>query len=597
MTVEFSDEQPGIFKGMVRYLRRRAFGKTIKPLSGILPRGKVQEQLQLIPQDLRTADPSFTTEVFHGHFGLAGAVATTIDQSPFQIKPPNKSWEKDLHGFVWLRHFNASQDEQAFLQAEQLVGEWIKYCSNQQGIAWQPEIVARRLISWICHMGPLLDDAEHSFYNNVMYSMKQQISFLANYISDTPDGQPRLISLIAMNLAGLCISNQEALLKKYLGLLSKELDRQILEDGGHISRNPWVPVMLMFDLLPLKQCFVSRNKKVPDSLADAIRRIFPMIRFMRMGDGVLGHFNGMSATLPDMLATILAYDDYSATLKGYSAPSGYSRIEQGSTVVLADTGFSPNQALSQMAHAGCLSFEMSTGVYPLIVNSGSPGPANQEWLLTSRTTPYHSCLSINKNSSAKLVKKKFFRKQQSALVKGPENVTVECGENAGVAMINASHDGFSEKYNAVYSRKLLLSQSGDRLEGQEHLWPIDSTPSKQRRFPFTLHFHIHPDLQVQFTEDRHRIEITLPNAEKWIFSTKDLVPALEESLFFADYRGVRRTLQIVLRGVCNAKAKFVWFLEKTDFADEAKTPPPAPDNKVPSRMAQIQKKLIFKDID
>ena len=34
------------------------------------------DQLLLVPQDLRTADPSFWHEVEHGQFGLAGSIAS-----------------------------------------------------------------------------------------------------------------------------------------------------------------------------------------------------------------------------------------------------------------------------------------------------------------------------------------------------------------------------------------------------------------------------------------------------------------------------------------------------------------------------------------
>ncbi len=563
-----------------------------------LDTGSTAEQISLIPQDLRTADPSFTTEVYHGHFGLSGAVKITDGKSPFAVTAPNTSWEKELHGFGWLRHFNASQDSQSMAHAKGLIQDWIKNCSKKKSVAWKPEIVSRRVISWLCHIAPFLEDGDSVFYDNVMACLTQKIRFLSAYYKDIPDGQPKLTALIALNMAGLCVGGQDKLNEKYLQILNSELDRQILEDGGHISRNPWIPVDLMFDLLPLKQCFVSRDQEPPEALINALKRIPAMIRFMRLGDGYLARFNGMSATLPDMIATILSYDDHSNKLSGYTPSTAYSRIEMGQTIIIADTGSPPDLALSNAPNAGCLSFEMSSSTLPIIVNCGAPGPANQEWHLTSRTTPYHSTLSINKKSSAKLLKENMVHKYLgTSLLRGPKNVTVECSENPGESIINASHDGFASRYNSIYSRKLILSKFGEHVEGQEHLWPNEDTPSKQHRFPFALHFHLHPDVQPRFTEDRKSILLHLYNGETWKFSTQSLVPALEESLFFADYRGPRRSLQIVLRGVCNAKAKFIWTLEKIQYAEQENSPPPTPEHQVPSRMAQIKKKLIFTNLE
>ena len=567
------------------------------PTLGTMFYGQAIEQIMLVPQDLRTADPSFTTEYYHGHFGLSGVVADTRGASPFSITPPNKAWQRELHGFGWLRHFNTSQSQQALLQAKELTYEWIKKHSKKNRVSWEPEIVSRRIISWLSHVSVLLEDDDDAFYDQVMKSLTQQIHYLSASYQDIPDGQPRLTALIALNLAGLCTTGQDNLLDKHLPVLCHELKRQILDDGGHVSRNPWIPVSLMFDLLPLKQCFVSRGLEIPDVLTQSLKTIPSMIRFLRLGDGCLAHFNGMAATLPDMLATVLAYDDYSENIKNHANKTAYSRMEIASTVVLADTGAPPDLSLSNEAHAGCLSFEMSSGIYPLIINCGAPSAVNREWHLTARTTPYHSTLSINKNSSAKLLKNNLIHKYLgSSLLKGPKNVTVECTNEPDKQIINANHDGFADRYNAIYSRKLILSKNGNLLEGHEHLWPYNESPSKQKRFPFALHFHFHPDIDPTFSEDRKKIVITLLNGETWHFSTTSLVPAIEESLFFADYRGIRRTLQIVLRGVCNAKAKFTWKLEKVKVADKEGVLPTAPAIKSPSRMAQIQKKLIFTDL-
>ena len=40
--------------------------------------GTEAEQLLLAPQDLRTADPSFATEIYNGHFGLAGSLVEAL---------------------------------------------------------------------------------------------------------------------------------------------------------------------------------------------------------------------------------------------------------------------------------------------------------------------------------------------------------------------------------------------------------------------------------------------------------------------------------------------------------------------------------------
>ena len=123
------------------------------------------------------------------------------------------------------------------------------------------------------------------------------------------DGVPKLQTLIALTYASLCIAGQSRHLKTSARRLVDELERQILPDGGHISRNPDALIELLLDLLPLRQAFSSRNVAPPPALLNAIDRMMPMLRFFRHGDGNFAHFNGMGATPPDLLATVLAYDD------------------------------------------------------------------------------------------------------------------------------------------------------------------------------------------------------------------------------------------------------------------------------------------------
>src|SRR6185295_969223 len=97
----------------------------------------------------------------------------------------------------------------------------------------------------------------------------------------------------------------------------------------------------------------------PQALYKALDRRMSMPRFFRHGGGQLAPVHGKGATPGDPLATVLAYDDARGTPVANAPHSGYQRIEAGQTALLMDTGRTPPVAVSQEAHAGCLSFEMS----------------------------------------------------------------------------------------------------------------------------------------------------------------------------------------------------------------------------------------------
>ena len=162
-------------------------------------------------------------------------------------------------------------------------------------------------LSWITHAGFLLEDADAKSYDAISESLGFQLVRLSATWRTAPVGPPRLLSLMAIVLGDLTIADHERQLADAERLLASELTRQILPDGGHISRNPALLVELLLDLLPLSQCFVARNRPVPNEMSAAIRRALGMLRYMRMGDGSLARFNGTGLADPAHIATVLAY--------------------------------------------------------------------------------------------------------------------------------------------------------------------------------------------------------------------------------------------------------------------------------------------------
>ncbi|MFQ5625711.1 MAG: heparinase II/III family protein, partial [Methyloligellaceae bacterium] len=366
-------------------------------------RGEPIDRLLLTPQDLRTGDPSFASEIYHGHFGLAGTVAVLGTDSPFTILPPSDAWERELHGFSWLRHLHAARDEISREHARALVGDWIALHGEPQGLAWEPEITARRIISWLSHAAIIMEGADEAFYDSLVRSFALQFRYLRSAYADAADGLPRLTALIALAFAGLCADEKQPSSFTRLRPLTDELKRQILADGGHISRNPAALIELLLDLQPLRQCFIARDQSPPSELLAAIDRMMPMLRFFRLGDQGFAHFNGMGPTPMESLAALMVHDEVQGTPVPHAENCGYCRLESGSSVILADTGRAPPIGLSAEAHAGCLSFEMSSGHYPLIVNCGAPMRDEQEWRSVSRATAAHSTLTVSDTSSSQLV--------------------------------------------------------------------------------------------------------------------------------------------------------------------------------------------------
>ncbi len=518
--------------------------------------------LLILPQDLRTGDPSFAVELYDGYLGLAGAAAAIGSESPFGIRPPSVPWQRELYAFGWLRHLHAAEDQIAREKARKLTLDWIAASGAAPAIAHDGDTVAKRVIAILSHAAFILDGADPEFYDAVMLMLSRDLHDLTVVYGDCT-GAARLRALTAILLAGLCVAEQESYLASYLPVFCAELERQILQDGGHASRDPGALTELLLELLPLKQCFVARQLEPPEALYAAIGRMNPMLRFLRLGDGSLGHFNGMGPTLLDQVATVLAYDDAGGTFSGLIAPqSGYARLAAGDTVVLADAGGAPPMYLSARAHAGCGSFEMSAGHEPLITNCGAPMDDTGDWYVVSRSTAAHSTLTIEDLSLARLIKAQgHVAGRELFWLAGPGSVQHEIAELDASVSVRISHDGYRERFGYIHRRKLTLRKSGLELEGHDQLTSPESASSSGSA-RFAIRFHLHPRVAANLSRNTNAVTLTTPAGQVWRFLAEGAELDVEESIFFADPICLRRSLQMVLKGPCSKATSVHWKFEK-----------------------------------
>src|SRR6476620_8221457 len=374
-----------------RSLAARASGSTLA-LSRLWP-GRA-DRLIIAPHDLRTADATRAAEIYAGRFVFAGKIVTCHGRSIFDLEPPSEDWEVALLGFGWLRHLRAADTALTRANARSLVDDWISNPGRKRPLERRADVLARRVVSLLSQAPLVLGDTDSKFYRKYLRGLTREIRYLRYTMLDVVDGVPRLQVLIALCYASLCLANQARHIRAATRRLSDELQRQILPDGGHISRNPGALVELLSDMLPLRQTFAARNIAPPPALLNAIDRMMPMLRFFRHGDGSFALFNGMSNAPSDLLATLLAYDDTHGVPMSNMPHAGYQRLESGGTLVLMDAGRGPPMPVSQEANAGCLSFELSAKQSRIVVNCGLPSTSREGWRQVARATAAHSTVTL-----------------------------------------------------------------------------------------------------------------------------------------------------------------------------------------------------------
>jgi uncharacterized heparinase superfamily protein len=507
------------------------------------------DRLIIAPHDLRTADATRAAEIYAGRFVFAGKIVTCHGRSIFDYEPPSEDWEVSLLGFGWLRHLRAADTAITRANARSLVDEWLSTGARRREVGRRPDVMARRVISLLSQAPLVLGDTDGKFYRRYLRALAREIRVLRFSSANMPEGLGRLQVLIALCYASLCLANQVNQIRAASRRLSDELQRQIMPDGGHVSRNPGVLIELMIDLLPLRQTFAARNIAPPPALLNAIDRMMPMLRFFRHGDGNFALFNGMSSTSSDLLATLLAYDDTHGSPMSNMPHSGFQRLDAGPLTVIVDTGPPPLPSLSEDAHAGCLSFEMSSGPSRIVVNCGIPATSRDNWRGFARGTSAHSTVTYRDVSSCQFVERSSMKKflKGAPIVSGPLNVENFREVVADGTLLTTSHDGYLSRFNVIHRRELKIAADGSRLEGEDTLAPAHGGRIKGGESDYAVRFHLHPAVKANRLDDARGVMLVLPSREVWTFETQDDKVELEESVFLAGNDGPRRSQQIVIR--------------------------------------------------
>src|SRR5712691_11399423 len=540
-----------------RSMVARASGSTVA-LSRLWP-GRT-DRLIIAPHDLRTADATRAAEIYAGRFVFAGKIVTCHGRSIFDLEPPSEDWEAALLGFGWLRHLRAADTALTRANARSLVDDWISIPASKRPIGRRADVQARRVISLLSQAPLVLGDTDGKFYRRYLRGLSREIRYLRYSMLDIPDGVPRLQVLIALCYASLCHANQARHIRPATRKLSEELQRQILPDGGHISRNPGALIELLIDLLPLRQTFAARNIAPPPALLNAIDRMMPMLRFFRHGDGSFAMFNGMSSAPSDLVATLLAYDDTHGVPMANMPHTGFQRLDAGAMIVIVDTGPPPQPSVSHDAHAGCLSFELSSGPSRIVINCGMPSTGRDNWRPFARGTAAHSTLICHDTSSCQFVELSAMKKllQGAPIVSGPVNVESYREVVPNGELLTTSHDGYLGRFGVVHRRVLMAAQDGSRLDGEDTLSPTPGARIKGNETDYALRFHLHPAVKASRLSDARGVMLVLPNRDVWTFEALDDKVELEDSVFLAGNDGPRRTAQIVIKQDSRQASSIRW---------------------------------------
>jgi uncharacterized heparinase superfamily protein len=525
-----------------------AVAQSMRAAVGLGRRSVKLEQLQHVPPTLRTADPSVAVEMAAGSLGLPSGLLTFGRGDLFSAALQSPAIARDVFGFAWLAHLDAARTEASEHLIRSSLIAWSRHIARGSDIAGEPAVMARRALSLLAHADAGLSTASARDFDLVMDLVQSEFQTLAREVKRMPITHARLTALIALVEYELISNQSDATLRVTEQRLAGELNRQVLGDGGHISRSPAVALDIALDLAPLRRLYLVSQRRVPDAVTGALSRLASMLHMLQLPDRALARFNGMGATPIGDLLTVLRQQ-----IPGELPPmtmqaqdSGYVRVAAGASVLLFDAGPGPQSLPGETPFAGALSFEFGANTVSIIVNCGAgrESPAKS----SMRATAAHSALVLAGASSAPLV--------------GGRDGFVACALETGAQTsqtITASLDSYKARHAEVHHRTLTLSPDGHQLTGIDRLEAIGK---RSTVLPFEVHFHLHPSVFVEPAADRKSIRLTAGDGSVWAFSADGFVPAIEASIYYAAASGPKPSLQLVLRST-TAEARLVqWQLSR-----------------------------------
>lgn len=506
------------------------------------------------PRRLEDADA-----LLRGRFRFYGVQLDVPDGvSVFDLAPPNPDWQAALHGFHWLAPLSNAGGDNARRLATNLIGQWIKRFATYSEPAWLPHVMAQRLGAIFTHGRLVIQNSDMMWRSRLFVSLREQCRMLERISREAPDGLPRLEAAAVLALSGLCLDDSPKRRAAGLARLEEELERQVLPDGGHVSRSPETLLQAYRDVMTVMEGLSILGEEPPHILRNAHDRMSPMLRFFRHGDGALALFQGGSEGDPRMLAGLLARDEVRGQPFHHARHSGYQRLAAGRTICILDCGKVPEGAFALEAHAGANALELSSGTDRIVVNCGTGGQTNQAWNWALRATAAHSTVTVADTSSAQILAPGIACDLLGPrLMGGPHEPTSRRMETSQGWTVEAVSDAYVAPFGIRHERQVTLSPQGLMVTGRDRLVPVHKGPGQN----FAVRFHIHPDVRVSRL-DGGGILLKLPGGEGWRFRTGGGVLEVEESVYLGG-PSVRRAEQLVVSGtVKNDPAEIAWVFEQ-----------------------------------
>ncbi len=422
-----------------------------------------------------------------------------LKQVDWNRRYENHLWNYQLHYFsfsLWCAlAFRFRGDERAMQRCQELIESWIGGARAGRSDGWEAYPISLRVVNWIYAYALVAGRyRDRRFLDKWRGSIYRQLDFLSRHLEYHLLANHLIKNAKALVIGGLFFADDQRgarWLEKGEQLLWRELDEQVLDDGGHYERAPMYHAIVLADFL---ECFALLRAFGKAGEADRRRvekRLRAMTHFlaaMSYLDGTLALFNdSANAEEARPLPIIAAAEricggDLRAYPKSFPQTGYYLwNSRDGTERIIVDAG--PPAVDYNPAHAHCdlLSYELWLGGKPLIVDSGVHGYGGDSFREYARSTRAHNTVSFDGREQSEVWGT--FRLARRAKLLGAE----ASGSEESWYFRGSYHPYYDT--GLIHERRIRREANGD--------WSIEDTVHGSKAERADSFIHLHPEVQTQ----------------------------------------------------------------------------------------------------
>lgn len=341
---------------------------------------------------------------------------TFLNQS-ITYKNYDINWNENTHGKLWAYNLNymdyllmPEMDENT---SKLIINDFINKLKSNQ-IGREPYPISIRNMNWIIYVSKLYkekdqltEDYPFESINKVLY---EQYHILTEFIEYNILGNHLLENAFSL-LFGAYYFKDFALYKKAKRLLYKQLNEQILNDGGHFELSTMYHIIILnrvldsINLLMNNHRFKDQNKLL-NFLNKKVILMLGWLNNMTFSNNNLPLLNDSAVDIAPTTEQLFSYAKYLGINESNKqiqlADSGYRRFNSKNYECIIDIGNIGASYQPGHAHADTFNFVLNAHNNPLIVDNGISTYESGNIRITERGTKAHNTVTIDNLDSSEV---------------------------------------------------------------------------------------------------------------------------------------------------------------------------------------------------